>query len=93
MDKKNNPGVSQEIVNHWLRVPALLCLLLIAMNVILWSSIKDIEEALHVIAHLEHTSQITAAVAIIRSTPNCAQSIIKEDLVPFITKLMGPQDM
>lgn len=52
---EKNPGVSQEIVNHWLRIPALLCLLLTAVNVVLRGSIKDIKETLHVIAHLKDT--------------------------------------
>lgn len=90
----HKPRVSQKIVNHRiLPVFVLLRLLLVPMYVVLRRRIEDIEEPLAGIADFEHTGQISASIAVIWRTPNRAQSVIVEHLIPLLAQLMRPQDM
>lgn len=71
----------------------LLLLLFVPVNVILWCCIEDIEITISCIANFQDTGQISTAIAVVRSTPHGAQSVIIQNLVPFLTKLMRSQDM
>jgi len=66
----------------------LLCLLFAAMHIILWSRIKDVEVPIPGVAYFENTGEVSAAVTVVRSTPHRAQTIVIQDLVPFLTQLV-----
>lgn len=71
----------------------LLLLLLVAVNVIFRSSIKDVEISISRVTDFQHAGQITTSVAVIRRTPDRAQPVIIQDLIALLTKLMCSQDM
>lgn len=88
------PGVSQKVVNHRiLPVLALLRLLLSAMYIILWRSVKDVEKSLASIADLKHTGKVPAPVAVVRCTPDRTQPVVIQDLIPLLAQLVRPEDM
>lgn len=55
------------------------------MHVVFGSRVEYVEEPLHIIADLQHTRQITAAVTVVRGTPHRAQPVVKENLITFVT--------
>jgi len=64
---------------------SLLGLLLQSMYVVFWCRIKYIEESFPRITDFQNTCQIPASIAVIRGTPDSAQSIIIKNLVSFLT--------
>lgn len=63
------------------------------VDIILRSRVEDIEISFTGIRNLKNTGQISAPVAVIRSTPDGAQPVVVQDLVSFLAELVGPQDM
>lgn len=63
------------------------------MQIIVWACIEDVEEPFTGIAHLQHTSHVSAPIAIIRSTPYSAESVVVKNLEAFLTELVRPEDM
>ena len=82
---------SKEIFS--LHLFALLLLLLRPVSIVFRSGIEDVEESFARIAHFEHARHVTTPVAVIGRAPDRTQSIVIQDLIPFLTELMRPQDM
>lgn len=63
------------------------------MRIVVGARIEDVEETLTCVTDLQHTSHVSAPVAVIRGTPYSAQAVVVEDLEAFLAQLMCPQNV
>lgn len=63
------------------------------MLFILRRRIKDIEEPLSRITDFQNRRQIPTSVTVIRRGPYCAEAIVVENLISFLTELVSAEDM
>ncbi len=63
------------------------------MRIIFRRRRENVKEPLPRVAHLQHTREIPAPVAVVRCGPDGAEAVVVEDLVAFLAELVGAQDM
>lgn len=63
------------------------------MRIILRRRIENVEETLTRITHFQYASHVPTPVTVVRSTPNSAQKVIVENLVPFLTQLVSTKNV
>lgn len=89
-----NKRVSQKVINHrTLAVLVLLRLLFSAVDLVLWRGIEDVEVSLPRVTYFKDTGEVPASVAVVRSTPHRTQTVVIENLIPFLAQLMRSQNM
>lgn len=91
---KRRKRVSQKVIDdRTLTIFVLLCLLFSPMDVVLRRRIEDIEIPFARVTHLQHTSQIATAVAVVGRAPHRAQPVIVQNLVALLAQLVSAQDV